>query len=109
MAIQRPRSRPDTPFVTRRSTLGFSAVCVLALFVFQALFAPGSTAGPSLLLALSGALAVVTGAVAWIEGVVLAVRAGSVLWTVVAAMPIPPLNSVMCAVFCPAGPTEGRR
>jgi len=108
MAIQRPRPRQDAPFVTRRSTLGFSAVCVAASFIFQAL-SDSTSGGPSVLLALSGGVAVVAGIVAWVEGVVLAVRAGSMLWTVVAALPIPPLNAVMCAMFCPAAPAERRR
>ncbi|MBV8196453.1 MAG: hypothetical protein JOY80_13110, partial [Candidatus Dormibacteraeota bacterium] len=110
MAAQRPRQRPSTPFVTRRSTLAFSASCVAASFAFQSLLGSnGSASGPSLLLALSGAVALVSGTVAWIEGVVLALRAGSLLWTVIAALPVPPLNSVVCAMFCPAGPGERRR
>ena len=108
MAVQRPRPPQTTPFVTRRSTLAFSAVCVLGSFGFQTLMGPGSS-GSGLLLALCGAVALVTGIVAWVAGVILAVRAGSLLWTVVAALPFPPLNSVMCAMFCPASPAEGRR
>ena len=110
MSVQRPGGQQSTtPFVTRRSTLAFSAVCVISGFVFQSLVGPGGATDSGLLAALSGALLLVTGAVAWIAGVVLALRAGSLLWTVIAALPFPPLNSVVCAVFCPAGPGEQRR
>lgn len=109
MAVQRPRPRQATPFVTRRSTLAFSAVCVLGSFGFQTLMGSSTSGGSGFLLALCGAVALVTGIVAWVAGVILAVRAGSLLWTIVAALPFPPLNSVMCAMFCPAAPAEGRR
>lgn len=110
MATQRPRPRQAAPFVTRRSTLAFSGVCVIASLGFQSL-AGGSGAGTSasLLLALTGAVALVFGAIAWFAGVVIAVRAGSLLWMVVAALPVPPLNSVVCAMFCPAAPGEARK
>ena len=109
MAVQRPRPRQATPFVTRRSTLAFSAICVLASFGFQTLMGSSSSGAPSFALALCGSAALVTGIVAWVAGVILAVRAGSLLWTVVAALPFPPLNSVMCAMFCPAAPSERKR
>ncbi len=106
MAVRRSRPGSAKPFVTRRSTLAFSAVCVLTSAGFQAV---GATSGPgvtNLFVAVLVAVALVSGGVAWISGVVLAVRAGSLLWTVIAAFPIPPLNAVLCAVFCPAGPAE---
>ncbi|MFN2581750.1 MAG: hypothetical protein ABR498_03300 [Candidatus Dormibacteria bacterium] len=112
MAIQRPRQRPTTttPFITRRSTMAFSGVCVAAGFAFQALVGSnGSASASSVLLALTGSLGLVTGVVAWIGGFVIAARAGSLLWMVVAALPFPPLNSVLCAMFCPATPTERRK
>lgn len=73
--------------------------------------AVGATGGPgitNLFVVVLVAVALVSGVVAWIAGVVLAVRAGSLLWTVIAALPIPPLNAVLCAMFCPAGPAERR-
>ena len=71
---------------------------------FQAVGATGGPGITNLFVAALVAVALVTGVVAWIEGVILAVRAGSLLWTVIAALPFPPLNAVLCAIFCPAGP-----
>lgn len=106
MAVGRPRPRSGRPFVTRRSTLAFSAACVLAGVVFQAIGGNGGTGAYGVAVALVGAAALVTGLVAWVAGVIIAVRAGSLLWTVVAALPIPPLNSMVCAMFCPAARGE---
>ena len=83
-------------------------MCVLTSAGFQAVGATGGPGITNLFVALLVAVALVTGLVAWVEGVVLAVRAGSVLWTVIAALPFPPLNAVLCAMFCPAGPGERR-
>ena len=83
-------------------------MCVLTSAGFQAV---GATGGPGItnqLVAVLVAAALVSGVVAWVSGVVLAVRAGSLLWTVIAAFPMPPLNAVLCAIFCPAGPAERR-
>jgi hypothetical protein len=106
MAVRRPKPAP--PFVTRRSTLTFSAVCLLATLALQALTGPSTSSASGLLVALLASLALVTCVVAWVAGVVLAVRAGSLLWTIVAALPVPPLNSAVCAVFCPSAPGERR-
>lgn len=82
--------------------------CLLATLGFQAMIGAAGSATAPLVAALLAALALVTGVVAWIAGIVLAIRAGSVLWTIVAALPVPPLNSAVCAVFCPAAPGERR-
>lgn len=108
MAVRQTRPGSAKPFVTRRSTLAFSAVCVLTSAGFQATGATGGPGITSLFVAVLVSAALVSGAVAWISGVVLAVRAGSVLWTVIAALPLPPLNAVLCAMFCPAEPAERR-
>jgi hypothetical protein len=55
-------------------------------------------------LALSAGGAVVTGAVAWVAGIILALRANSTMWLVFAVLPFAPLNSVLTAMFCPASP-----
>jgi hypothetical protein len=111
MASQRPSRPSSPPFVTRRSILGFSALCVIAGIGFQATMgSEGSGAATGGLFgAVSGSLFLVTGVVAWVEGVVLALRARSMLWLVVAALPFVPINSVMCAMFCPATPTEAKK
>lgn len=108
MAERRSRPGSAKPFVTRRSTLAFSAVCVLTSAGFQAVGATGGPGVTNLFVAVLVSVGLVSGAVAWLCGVVLAVRAGSVLWTVIAAFPLPPLNAVLCAMFCPAGPAERR-
>ena len=108
MAPTQSRPGSATPFVTRRSTFAFSAVCVLTSAGFQAVGATGGPGITNLFVAVLVSVAVVSGVVAWIEGVVLAVRARSTLWTVIAALPFPPLNAVLCAMFCPAGPGERR-
>ncbi len=61
------------------------------------------------LTAIAGAVAFVTGMVAWIAAVVIALRSGSMLWLVVAVLPIVPINALVCAMFCPAAPPEKRR
>jgi hypothetical protein len=81
-------------------------MCVLTSAGLQAAGATGGPGITNLFVAVLVALALVSGIVAWISGVVLAVRAGSVLWTVIAAVPLVPLNAVLCAIFCPAGPAE---
>ena len=76
---------------------------VLSALAFQALAgdsAGSGTAGALVVAAL--ALALVTGAVAWFQGIVLALRANSLLWLLIAVLPFVPINSVMCAMFCPA-------
>jgi hypothetical protein len=100
---QRPASQP---FVTRRSTLGFSAVFVLSALVFQTMSGGDASASGATgaVVATALALAVVTGAVAWFAGIVLALRANSLLWLVIAVLPFVPINSVVCAMFCPAAP-----
>lgn len=77
---------------------------VLSALAFQSL-AGGDTAdsgSTGAVVAIALALALVTGAVAWFQGIVLAVRANSLLWLVIAVLPFVPINSVMCAMFCPA-------
>lgn len=57
------------------------------------------------------AVAIVCGVVAWLGGVVLALRAGSMIWLVVAALPLLlfPINSMVCAMFCPKPAPDRRR
>jgi hypothetical protein len=60
-----------------------------------------TTGTMGMLLAMLLAVWIVSGVVAWIVGVVLALRAGSLLWLVIAILPFPPLNSLVTAMFCP--------
>jgi hypothetical protein len=105
--MQRGERPPSQPFVTRRSTLGFSAVFVLSALAYQALTGGEASGGSDVLIVCALALAVVTGAVAWFAGIVIAVRSNSLLWVVIAVLPFVPITSVMCAMFCPAA-TPGR-
>ena len=109
IASKRPASQASTqPFVTRRSTLAFSVVSLVAGVGFEAVLSTdASTSGTTgMLLAVTLAVWLVAGVVAWIAGVVLALRVNSLLWLVVAIMPFPPLNSLVTAMFCPATPTK---
>jgi hypothetical protein len=111
IASKRPASRTSpAPFVTRRSTLAFSVASLVAGVVFQAVLSadssPSGTTG--MLLATALALWIVAGVVAWIAGVVLALRVNSLLWLVVAVMPFPPINSLLTAMFCPASQARRR-
>ena len=74
---------------------------VLAALGYQGLASDVSSSS-GVLTATSLALAVVTGAVAWSAGLVLAIRARSLLWVLIAVVPLVPITSVMCAMFCPA-------
>ena len=76
---------------------------VLSALAFQSLAGGDSASGSTGALVVTAlALALVTGAVAWFQGIVLALRANSLLWLVIAVLPFVPINSVMCAMFCPA-------
>ncbi len=111
IASQRPSRSAQAPIVTRRSTLVFSGICLLGGIAFQLLLA-GDADGSGVIGALAAvmlAAALVFGAVAWVAGVVLAARAGSLLWLVVAVLPFVPINSMMCAMFCPARSGDARR
>ena len=105
--MQRTPRIASAPFVTRRSTLGFSAVCVVCGIIWQSLMGgdDGDAGVSGYLVAVSAGGALVTGAVAWFAGIVLALRANSVIWLVFAVLPFAPLNSVLTAMFCPASPT----
>lgn len=88
----------------------FSGFCLVGGIGYQSL-AGGDVSGAGvtgLLVALLASAAIVCGMVAWLCGVVLALRAGSMVWLVVAALPLFPLNSMVCAMFCPKSPPERR-
>lgn len=89
------------PFVTRRSTLGFAALFVVA-YVLAGLEV-GSASDPVItpLAAVLLATSLVSLMVAWVAGLVVAWRSRSMLWVLVACLP-PPLGAVPCALFAPA-------
>jgi hypothetical protein len=111
IATRRPaRPASQQPFVTRRSTLLFCAVFVVSSVLYQLLISADATGTGALGLvaAGAGAAAFVTGVVAWVAAVVIALRSGSLLWLLVAVLPIVPINALVCAMFCPAGPADKR-
>jgi hypothetical protein len=111
IATRRPPSAASKPFVTRQSTLFFCGLFLLGAVACELFLQadPSGTSGFGVLAAVAGATALVAGGVAWVNALVIAVRSGSVLWLVVAVLPIVPINALMCAMFCPAATTEKRR
>lgn len=108
IATRRPAQPASKPFVTRQSTLIFSGLFLVAAIGYQLLLGTNTdgTGTIGVLASVAGAAAFVTGAVAWVNAVVIALRSGSMLWLVVAVLPIVPINALVCAMFCPAAPTE---
>jgi len=111
IATRRPPQAASKPFVTRQSTLYFCGAFLLAAVATELSLSadPSGNSGFGVLAALAGAAALVTGGVAWVNALVIAQRSGSVLWLVVAVLPIVPINALVCAMFCPAASTEKRR
>jgi hypothetical protein len=108
IAMRRPPRPASKPFVTRQSTMLFSGIFLASAIPYRVLLSADSSGGAmDGLTAVIGATAVVTGMVAWIAAVVIALRSESLLWLVVAVLPIPPVNSLVCAMFCPS-PRAGR-
>jgi len=111
IATRRPPQPAPKPFVTRQSTLLFCGLFLASAVVCELLIRadPNGNGANGVLAAIAGASALVTGAVAWVNALVIAVRSGSMLWLVVAVLPIVPINALMCAMFCPTPANEKRR
>jgi hypothetical protein len=109
MASSPPAAPPQRPFVTRRSTLAFTAVFMMSYFVedFLLRVSTAQTGPVAALLALSFTTAYVTLVVSWIEGFILGVRSQRLVWMLVACLP-PPIGSLLCGLWAPSGP-KGRR
>lgn len=107
MATPRPAAPIRRPLVTRKTTLGFTAVSVVAsLLEAYLLAAINDQTGPgAALLALCVSTAAITSLVAWIEGFVLAMRSTRLLWMLVACLP-PPLGPLLCGLWAPDPPRE---
>jgi hypothetical protein len=110
IATRRPVRPASQPFITRRSTLLFSGCFVVSSAAYQLLILADSTGTGvvGVAAAIAGATAFVTGIVAWAAAVVIALRSGSMLWLLVAVLPIVPINALVCAMFCPAGRGDRR-
>jgi len=111
IAIGRPPAAASKPFVTRQSTLLFSGLFLASAVAYQLILGADTSGsgGVGVAAAAVGATAFVTGLVAWLEAVVIALRSGSLLWLLVAVLPIVPINSLVCAMFCPQSVQGTRR
>lgn len=93
------------PFITRRSLLGFSAIACAALMAYGQLYQASNSGAGRLGMAAAGTfgIALVLGVVAWVGGIRLAGRAGSLLWLAVVAL-MPPFGSLAYSLWGPTGP-----
>lgn len=99
---QSPPSDPGAPFITRRSLLWFSAVATAAFIAYSEFFDASNRGGGAMgvLAAAFFGVALVVGAVAWLGGIRMAGRSGSMLWLVVVAI-TPVVGSLCYAVWGP--------
>lgn len=98
-----PPTDSGAPFITRRSLLWFSAVATAAFIAYSQLF-DASSQGKGAMGAVAAvffAVALVIGSVAWLGGIRLAGRSGSLLWLLVVAI-TPVVGSLCYAVWGPA-------
>jgi hypothetical protein len=103
MAESHPKG-PDgaEPFITRRSLLWFSAVATAAFVASSELYDASGKGAGQLGVAAAGTfgVAAVLGMVAWLGGIRMAGRSGSMLWVVVVAM-TPVVGSLCYALWGP--------
>ena len=113
-SVEPTRPPAGTPFITRRSLLWFSGVATGAFIAFNQLYdASNQGAGAlGIAAAMTFAVALVVGAVAWLGGIRLAGRSGSLLWLFLVAL-MPPIGSLAYALWGPnsiaAPPRPGAR
>ncbi|HEV7680109.1 MAG TPA: hypothetical protein VGQ42_16230 [Candidatus Dormibacteraeota bacterium] len=90
------------PFITRRSLLWFSAVATAAFVAYSELYDASSKGAGRMGMVAAGAfgVAAVLGIIAWVGGIRLAGRSGSLLWLVVVAM-TPVVGSLCYALWGP--------
>jgi hypothetical protein len=91
------------PFITRRSLLAFSAIATLAFLAYNGLYEASDSGAGRLGMAAAGAfgIALVLGVIAWLGGIRLAGRSGSLLWLFVVAL-TPPFGSLAYSIWGPA-------
>jgi hypothetical protein len=97
------QQQPKTePFITRRSLLWFSAVATAAFLAYGQLYDASGKGGGQLGVVAAAAfgVAMVIGAIAWLGGIRLAGRSGSLLWLMVVAI-TPVLGSLCYALWGP--------
>jgi hypothetical protein len=98
-----PGTQAGPPFITRRSLLTFSAIATAAFFAYSGLYDASGTGSGRLGMAAAGAfgVAMVLGLIAWVGGIRLAGRSGSLLWLFVVAL-APPFGSLAYSIWGPA-------
>jgi len=98
--MRRPPRPPAAPLITRRSTLGFGIAFFASGLSYSLLFPASDRGAGPLGVAAAAALgvAVVTCAVVWVSGAVLAARRQSYVWLVVAIV-LGPFGSLACALL----------
>jgi hypothetical protein len=91
------------PFITRRSLLVFSAVATVAFLAYGQLYDASHSGAGRLGMAAAAAfgIAAVLGLIAWVGGIRLAGRSGSLLWLCVVAF-APPFGSLAYSIWGPA-------
>ncbi len=101
----RPSTDGAAPFITRRSLLWFSAVATAAFIAFNELFdaSKDGSGGMGVAAAALFGVALVIGSVAWLGGIRMAGRSGSMLWLFVVAI-TPVVGSLCYAVWGPVAP-----
>jgi hypothetical protein len=103
-----PKPASGPPFITRRSLLGFSAIATAAFVAYGQLYDASNSGAGRLGMAAAGAfgIALVVGLIAWIGGIRLAGRSGSMLWLFVVAL-TPPFGSLAYSLWGPAAAPSG--
>src|SRR5579864_598276 len=98
-----PGRRAGPPFITRRSLLVFSAVATVSFFAYGQLYDASNSGAGRLGMAAAGmfGIAAVVGLIAWVGGIRLAGRSGSLLWLCVVAF-TPPFGSLAYSIWGPA-------
>jgi hypothetical protein len=100
-----PERDAAQPFITRRSLLGFSALATAAFVAYGQLYQASNSGAGRLGMAAAGAfgIALVVGVVAWVGGIRMAGRSGSLLWLFVVAL-TPPFGSLAYSLWGPPMP-----
>jgi hypothetical protein len=98
-----PGPIPRAPFITRRSLLVFSAVATVSFIAYGQLYDASNSGAGRLGMAAAGTfgVAAVLGLIAWLGGIRLAGRSGSLLWLFVVAF-TPPFGSLAYSLWGPA-------
>lgn len=97
-----PGAAAGPPFITRRSLLVLSALATVAFFAYGQLYDASNSGAGRLGMAAAGAfgVAAVLGLIAWLGGIRMAGRSGSLLWLCVVAF-TGPFGSLAYSIWGP--------